>query len=258
MRCRLTVSSAARRLERLVIDLSLRHNSSVCRLRLALLATLCLASCQASRNPPESSPPSRFRIRPQGPDFLGALERPVTLDGRSTVTLGENQEVLAGASQATLAIWARPASASREPQDLIAISIGGGHAGNASRASLRLLPTGALSVFGRTDDSTRLAREVHTEAGAVLPGRWTQVTAVFDFARDAIHVYLDGRLVHTVADPPQFSAKMTPDTPSDTIAVGSEDDGSAFFFHGELAHVGIWRRILSKKEMRKLIDDRPK
>ena len=50
----------------------------------------------------------------------------------------------------------------------------------------------------------------------------------------------------------KFPQKQTPNTPSMCAALGSDPDGSRWFFSGRLADVRVYTRALSKEEIGEL------
>ena len=136
-------------------------------------------------------------------------------------------------------------------QDLMAFSVGGQTPKSfTSRASLRLEPGGRLVGIARSTD---------TEEGQVirakelLPvGKSHVATLVIDYAQDEMKLYLDGNEFATDGKV-NFLSKETPDTPSLSAAIGSEDDGSNFYFEGTLSNPKIWTRKLSINEIQETI-----
>lgn len=163
------------------------------------------------------------------------------------VTGGEN--VLRNTSVATLAIWIKPAEKATYPMDLIAVAVGNKKAaGTASRASLRINAQKKLTGLARSTDDEKLHR---VEGPSIKEGKWQHVTLVIDYAQNKMEFYFDGQLAATKNV--RFKANKTANTPSRSISIGSEDDGSKNYFQGELKHAGFWNRRLSEDEIKDLV-----
>lgn len=158
---------------------------------------------------------------------------------------GEN--ILRKVSAATLQIEFKETGAQDKLQDMIAISVGGvAPKSYTSRASLRLEPGGRLVGIARSTDSEE--GQV-VRAKELLPkGKSHVATLVIDYAQNEMKLYLDGRELETEGKV-QFASKETPDTASISSAIGSEDDGSNFYFEGTLRNPKIWTRKLNAEEI---------
>lgn len=132
-------------------------------------------------------------------------------------------------------------------QDLMAFSVGGNTQKSlTSRASIRLEPGGRLVGIARSTDSEE--GQVLRSKNILPPGKKHVATLVIDYAQDEMKLYLDGEQVETEGKI-RFASKETPDTPSLSAALGSEDDGSTFYFEGTLSNPKMWTRKLSSEEI---------
>jgi Concanavalin A-like lectin/glucanases superfamily len=193
------------------------------------------------------------------PEKIEALGRPAHFDGRSSMSLAKNDMILADASEATIMIWEKTDGLGEKDknQHMIAVSIGGGKAAWASRASFGLDPTGKILAWGRTRDDHDPAQEIRTLKPVVKNGDWHHIAAVFRYDANSIRLFLDGKPIPATKLAPPFHQPRTANTPSDNVTVGSEDDASSAFFVGELAHAEIWRRALSDQEIQAAAQKRP-
>lgn len=194
----------------------------------------------------------------QAGESLEALPGTRFFSGKNDfLIVARNHGILAGASEATLAAWVKPAAPMAATQHLVSVSIGGGSATWHSRAAFGIAEGGVVTAFGRAEDSYKGAQEVKTSAGTVKTGQWQHIAVVFDYAHSNIRIFVNGRLVPTGGINSPFPNPVTPATPSDTISLGAEDDGSNFFFHGSLAQAKIWNRALGETEIRELAAKAP-
>jgi hypothetical protein len=193
-----------------------------------------------------------------GPKVLEALESPVEFTGKNNVVLPNGQSILSGVSAATLMVWEKTGTPTTKAQHLVSESIGGGHSGWASRASFGIQPNGSINAWARSEDNHKPPQEVRTNASTIRPGRWQHIAVTVNYAENSILVFVDGERVLTNRRKSSFAKPTTPNTPSDRITLGSEDDGSDFFFHGSLVQMKIWPRALSAEEIRKYASQRPK
>ena len=145
------------------------------------------------------------------------------------VDLGSDLAVLNGVSQATLSAWIRPDDLVGR-NDIIAISVGGSPPTNASRASLYQSGNDA-GIVARAPDSQDM-NTVDTTSNSVSLN-WHYVVAVIDYANETVTIYVDG-ISQTLSPPPDFDALTTSNVNSANAALGSEDDGSAYFFNGRI------------------------
>jgi Concanavalin A-like lectin/glucanases superfamily len=165
----------------------------------------------------------------------------------------KNGENLArNVSVVTLAAWVRPKKNSKYPMDLIAVSVAGKeNPSNASRASIRLLENGKIGGIARALDAEAAQRGF--SSAVVQESIWQHIVLVIDYEKNRMEFYKNGVFVPSTGRI-RFKARKTSDTPSKTIVIGAEDDGSAYHFNGDVKHVGIWGRRLYQDEIKKLVE----
>jgi hypothetical protein len=151
-------------------------------------------------------------------------------------------------SEATLAISFYQQRKTPGPQDLIAISVGGvGNKSLTSRASLRIDGNGHLMGIARSLDS-EAAQNIVSDGPIRFHG-WNMAVLTIDYAKNEMLLYLNGRLIKSHGDV-HFAAQETSDTPSLSAAIGSEDDGSTFYFEGKVRDPMVYRRKLDRIQVR--------
>lgn len=156
-------------------------------------------------------------------------------------------EILRKVSAATLMIRFRQTGNQKTPQDLMAFSVGGKEEKSlSSRASIRIDREGYLTGIARATDS-EVGHTIRAKE-KVETGDFHVAALVVDYAKNEMHLFLDGRALET-AGAVTFSATETADTPSISVSLGAEDDGSANFFQGEIQKPMIWRRRLEPEEV---------
>ena len=156
-------------------------------------------------------------------------------------------DILRKVSATTLMIKFRQTGNQKSPQDLIAFSVGGKEEKSlSSRASIRMDREGYLTGIARATD-TEVGHTIRAKE-KIPAGDFHVAALVVDYAKNEMHLYLDGRPLET-AGAVAFSATETSDTPSISVSLGAEDDGSANFFEGELQKPMIWRRRLEPEEV---------
>ncbi|HYE98138.1 MAG TPA: LamG-like jellyroll fold domain-containing protein, partial [Planctomycetota bacterium] len=160
------------------------------------------------------------------------------------VDLGTSLPLLQGVSQATLAAWIRVDSLGSIRRIL---QIGrGGAPSTLSRAGIHVLASGALSSVSRAADGDA-GQEIATPGAVITAGTWHHVAAVFDYAAGQVRLYVDGVQVHSQAA--TYGQPRTDATPSAMATIGSEDDGTADFFHGLIDDVRVYGRGLAASEI---------
>ena len=166
------------------------------------------------------------------------------------VKRGEN--LLRSVGTATLAVWVKPKKNSPYPMDLVAVSVAGKeNPSNSSRASIRLLPDGKIGGIARSLDAEEAQRGF--SASVIVEARWQHIVLIIDYDKNKMEFYRNGVFVPSTGRI-RFKARKTSDTPSKTIVIGAEDDGSAYHFNGDIKHVGIWGRRLYQDEIKKLVE----
>lgn len=169
------------------------------------------------------------------------------------VSHGKYQEIrgaenlLRDVSGATLQITFKTDEHSKEPQDLMSFSIGGSESKTLkSRAGLRIEPGGYLVGIARASDDDEI-QTVRTSTPVEL-GKSQTATVSINYGENSIKLYLNGKELPTIGKV-AFGAPKTSNTPSINASLGSEDDGSTFFFKGDLRNPKIWTRSLSGSEI---------
>lgn len=161
------------------------------------------------------------------------------------------ENVLRKTSGATLMIRFRQKKGQKTPQDLISLSVGGSEQSSLkSRAAIRIESDGRLKGLARAGDLERVPQEITADI-PVTPEITHLAALTVDYAKDVMKLYLDGKEVKS-SGITAFSQKETSDTASLSCAIGSEDDGSTFFFEGDLSDPAVWNRSLTAEEIEKL------
>lgn len=155
-------------------------------------------------------------------------------------------DVLRNKSEATLFITFRQTGKQEEPQDMLSFSVGAEKPTFLSRASLRIEKDGYLTGIARAGDNEE-AQNVRSKE-KVQTGEFHSAALVIDYGKDSMRLFLDGRPLETEGNV-NFKAEKTSDTSSIGVTMGAEDDGSNFFFKGELKDPKVWTRSLSAEEI---------
>lgn len=163
--------------------------------------------------------------------------------------VSEAGDLLQNTEGATASVSFKLKSLPTGVQDLVAFSVGSDNSSFLSRLSIRL-EDGQIKAILRASDQDA-SQEILSTGAALRVGEWHRVTLTVDYSNNSASFYLDGHKLETTGTL-QFGSKKTADTPSASMAIGSEDDGSNFFFQGEIGRVLIWRRALSTQEVYQL------
>lgn len=156
-------------------------------------------------------------------------------------------DILRKVSATTLMIRFRQTGNQKTPQDLMAFSVGGNAEKSlSSRASIRIDREGYLTGIARATDS-EIGHTIRAKE-RIQTGDFHVAALIVDYEKNEMHLFLDGRPLET-AGTVAFSATETSDTPSISVSLGAEDDGSGNFFEGELQRPMIWRRRLGPEEV---------
>lgn len=158
-------------------------------------------------------------------------------------------ELLQDTEGASSTVWFKLKDKNPAPQDFIALSVGSVDKSLYSRFSIRT-ENGQLMGVLRAGDSDQ-AQEMITTGAGLRVGVWYNVTLTVDYSKNIAQIYLDGHKLETKGSV-KFSQKKTAATPSASMSIGAEDDGSNFFFEGEIRRVLIWKRVLSPEEIQQL------
>lgn len=155
-------------------------------------------------------------------------------------------DVLKDVEGATLFVTFRQTGDQSSPQDMIAFSVGSEKPTFFSRASIRVDKDGYLTGIARASDSEE-GQTIRAKEAAPA-GEVHQALLIVDYAKNLMQLYLNGKLLESEGVV-KFSSSRTAPTPSKSMALGAEDDGSNFFFKGELSHPMVWGRVLSADEI---------
>lgn len=188
----------------------------------------------------------------------GCTQMKLSVDGKKTndvkIIRHANYKEIEGAGKvlqnvggATLMINFRQTGKQETPQDMLSFSIGGTEKKTfSSRASIRMDKDGYLMGIARSLDSEE-GQTVRAK-NKIPAGDLHHAALVVNYSKNEMHLFLDGKPLETEGSP-IFKAKTTSDTPSISASVGAEDDGSNFFFQGELNHPMVWSRPFSPEEI---------
>lgn len=163
--------------------------------------------------------------------------------------LQEGFDLLQDSEAATVSVRFKLGASATDMQDLVAFSVGSETNSATSRFSIRL-HQGQITAILRAGDKDS-AQEYVTTGAALRPEQWHTITVVASYAKNSAAIYLDGHKLEATGVL-KFSQKKTAATASANMALGSEDDGSNFFFQGTIARVLVWKRELSREEIYQL------
>lgn len=167
------------------------------------------------------------------------------------IDLGSDLSIVRNVSAVTLSAWVRPDSIGDSGKTVVNFSVNNAGVPTAdSRALMVLNEVDEVRVGGRSADDDELQSEI-TTGGPIVPGQWHHVAGVIDYAGDDVRIYVNG-VQQATAGTPNFSQSRTANTDSTSNAIGSEDDGSAFFFDGFIDDVRVFPRALSASEIESL------
>jgi len=166
----------------------------------------------------------------------GQIAQSRTLNGSNQwVGLGGNRNWLRNTSAATLSAWIRP-SATDGDRSVIAISINNGStATGVSRAYIETF-NGYVSIGGRASDADS-ERRIISDNSAIAAGAWHYVAGVIDYASGRGTIFVDGWQIYDGAL--DFDQTVTANTSATNGAIGAQDDGSSYYFGGNLDEVRI-------------------
>lgn len=175
----------------------------------------------------------------------GTVGDAVAFDGvNDYVSLGQDRYFASGASQVTLSAWIRPDGRTGDELHILSFSVATGSAVNASRSALMVSDSLNPRVVARTS-GTADDMEVVTGNNELSLSQWYHFSAVIDYSRDSVYIFIDGELQSaTPSSGVAFAAEATETGPSLSSSIGAEDDGSDSFFQGMVdeARVSTTRR----------------
>jgi hypothetical protein len=152
------------------------------------------------------------------------------------VKLGEDTTLVSGARGVTVSAWVEHLGNVRDNQDIV-IGIGTAKKeGHLSRVSVAVSPE--LGFVGEANpDETRW--QVNESAPATSPnGEWHYWTVVIDVAGKSITLYRDGsQLGAPLAG--VWSAQTFPESPSNRVTIGCEEDKTKSYFNGVIDELRI-------------------
>lgn len=163
------------------------------------------------------------------------------------ISLGTNLDIVRNVYGATLCTWLRTGDRA-SVEAVISIAVNNNGVSNAmSRALLELAPGDLVRGGARARDS-HTQQLVSFADAQVTSGQWNHVCTVFDVLNDGCAIYLNGVAKDTkVCD---FFGFVFSDSAAAVAAVGSEDDGSGLFFHGDLDELRISNTVRSPQWIR--------
>lgn len=130
-----------------------------------------------------------------------------------------------------------------------------GSAGNASRASIGVTPTGLIEVRGRAPDSESFTTILSVPA--ISTGVWTHIAAVIHYDSDTGDVFINGAAVSTTGSF-IFTNTFTDNTDSLRSSIGAGDNGAAFFLNAEIEDIRCYERELTANEINTIYSSRGK
>jgi len=165
----------------------------------------------------------------------GVIGQAASFAGVSYIDLGPNLTAVQGIGGCTISFWLKPdAIVSIGSQYLVSYSIS--TPGNLSRASVALLESGEMEVWGRSVDTEE--SQAHVTAGAgIISGSWSHLVGTIDYPADTVAAFVNGGPVGQTTV--NFASATTPHAPSANSALGAEDDGIDCYFAGALDEVRV-------------------
>ncbi|MBD8078608.1 VCBS repeat-containing protein [Cellulosimicrobium arenosum] len=155
---------------------------------------------------------------------------------------------LADAPGITASAWVRPDSLDSGAQRIFGSRIDGGRAGfevtfENANARARI----AVAARSESGDSYRKLR---FDTPSIHAGEWHQVTAVADFEKDLVRLYVDGVEVSASSDPQAVFGADAYDlgTPSQPDTIGRSPDGSSYL-RGTVDDVQVYRVARDQRDV---------
>lgn len=245
-----------------------------------LVAMLCLligcfstrAALVGSYNFEESESIALDAANPDGtgePDDSGTLNgnpirvkssrgsKALEFDGTDDfVHLGLEQDMLLGATGATLAAWVKVHALPLPWEDEVStiIHLSRANVYSQSRAFLGVNADGKVEVLARSSEVVDYVTRVSTSE---LPGdTWVHVAGVIDWEGKSIRIYINGELDLNSPLTEPFVGTKFPLTKSAIATIGSTGAGFEFFL-GQIDDVCIFNTALSNREIRQLFKGTP-
>ena len=186
-----------------------------------------------------------------GSAVAGLLGSARSLDGITDwIDLGANLDTLRGVEGAYLSAWVRPSVPLGTSSVLVAFSKGDDE--NLSRAQVSIDAIGRVRVYATSLDSASTWQQETVDAGVLPLYAWTWIAAVIDVENDEMELYVDGvqqPLRTRNNDNPGLPGDRTSETNSLRAAIGSQDDGSAERFGGQIDEVRVAARVPGPAEV---------
>lgn len=161
-------------------------------------------------------------------------------------------ELLKNTDSATLAIWIRPEGPATGNEDIFNVSVGGKAEEWKTRAGFRVTKDGAFQSVARADDFEELS-EIITVPRIGKVKEWQHVALTVDYKARKMEFFVDGEPVEILQSLYRFTKPHTSDTNSHRVTLGAEDDGRTAYFNGDLAGAHVERRVLSQKEIQRVM-----
>jgi hypothetical protein len=175
----------------------------------------------------------------------GVVGNGLAFDGANDyMSLGQDRYFASGASQVTLSAWIQTEGRTGDEQHILSFSLGTDGKSHASRSAIMLSDSLAPRVVGRTSKGAE-GLPVVTGNDSLVVNLWHYFSAVIDYPRDSMYIYIDGEQREARPDTPiDFGAGATETWPSLFSSIGAEDDGLDSFFRGMIdeARVSTTRR----------------
>jgi hypothetical protein len=164
-------------------------------------------------------------------------------DGAAWINLGTNLEHLRDVTYARGCAWSLQSAL--ETGDVLAFAVGSAGSPDSSRFSLERSDVGAVEVVARGADTAGARRAVGDDPAL---NRWQWACGVINWETDIIRVFQDGVSTKTNSGAGLVVVR-SPDTASQSAAIGAEDHGGYDHFVGSLDEVRISTRPRSDSWM---------
>lgn len=164
------------------------------------------------------------------------------------VNFGNNKNLLKAVPGGTISAWIKPLAFAGAglKQCFFGISVWNATPVGASRITMcvkdtKLLESGARAVAGET-------QSLAAGTTVMVAGTWYHVAAVADYANNKIKAYVNGILETNATG--SYTATVTENNNSSSVALGAEDDGLSAYFNGNIDEAAVFNRMLSDAEIK--------